>query len=306
MKRSKSPKAEKSLYETISYFSFFGYAPEFRQIFAYFPEKISRSSLSALITAQMRRGKVARYLFPPPKTASDAVLASKMATEPEKNSYLYTLPQYGMHTRNRAVRRAITQKKLQAVSGYLNALSRLPIIRFAGLSGSAAMENCRPGADVDIFIVTAPHLLFTGRFLSILLAALYGVRTPRGGICLNLFFGEADLTVPPAKRSLYTAHEVLQMKPLFDKGNISSRFLAANGWVRGYLPNTVIPKAVAAPAAPAWLKLLLPVEALLKRVELRIIRKNRTGHLITPAQLWLFRQDFSRKVVSLFPESNLL
>jgi hypothetical protein len=36
---------------------------------------------------------------------------------------------------------------------------------------------------------------------------------------------------------LYTAHEVLQAKPIFDRGDIYAKFILANSWTSRYLAN---------------------------------------------------------------------
>jgi len=58
-------------------------------------------------------------------------------------------------------------------------------------------------------------------------------------ICLNMFVDEDHLAVPPKERSLFTAHEVVQMKPLWFKDDVYQRFLAANQWVGKWLANSL-------------------------------------------------------------------
>lgn len=296
MKPLKSRKPENDLRNTILYFAFFSFAPTFHEILTFFPQKISQKELQRLIDRQIAARKLVSYPLSPAKHARTRSSGQKKPVFEAKNSYLYTLPQYSMHFRNRAVRQNITETKLRRVVPYLKALSRLPIIRFIGITGSAAMDNCKKSADIDLCIVTAGNLLFTGRFLSILLALLFGVRNPRTGACLNLFLDERDLAVPKADRSLYTAHEVLQLKPYADKDKIHNRFLWANRWTAEFFPNAAVSRPKQTAQVPA--AILQLTEPLLRMIQLRIIRKNGTGHSVTATQLWLFKHDFKMRLKS--------
>jgi hypothetical protein len=41
----------------------------------------------------------------------------------------------------------------------------------------------------------------------------------------------------PDKRTLYVAHEIIMMQPLVNKENFYFKFLAANVWIKDFLPN---------------------------------------------------------------------
>jgi hypothetical protein len=43
--------------------------------------------------------------------------------------------------------------------------------------------------------------------------------------------------VPTGERDCFSAHEVLQMKPLYARGNAYRYFIRSNEWVSAYLPN---------------------------------------------------------------------
>ena len=60
--------------------------------------------------------------------------------------------------------------------------------------------------------------------------------------CANIFLSEDDLALPD--HNLFIAHEICQMLPLLGPRTYG-RFLAANGWVRDFLPQWQ-------PIAPAW------------------------------------------------------
>ena len=56
-----------------------------------------------------------------------------------------------------------------------------------------------------------------------------------GKFCLNLLVEEDQLE--QQRKDLYIAHEVLQMKPLWERDKMYGKFLRANSWAFEYLPN---------------------------------------------------------------------
>lgn len=140
-------------------------------------------------------------------------------------------------------------------------LGRIPTVRMVAITGALAMENTDKNDDIDIFIVASRKRLWITRLLVIALVALIAQRRkpttireasgtdfkagrimdPRHNnkICLNLFLDEDTLTIPPPKRNLYTAHEVVQIKPIVNKDGMAERFLGKNQWARQYLPNSL-------------------------------------------------------------------
>lgn len=127
-------------------------------------------------------------------------------------------------------------------------LSYFPPIRLIAVTGSLAMDNARVDDDLDIFIITRADTLWLTRFLVILFLKVMGLRRPTSlpehhspivtdKVCDNLWLDEAALALPKNKRNLYTAHEVLQAKPIFDRGGTYAKFILANSWTKKYLAN---------------------------------------------------------------------
>jgi hypothetical protein len=113
-------------------------------------------------------------------------------------------------------------------------IARLPFVRMVAVTGSVAVDNADPGADLDYMIVTAPKRVWLTRAMTMLVvryAALRGVT-----LCPNYLLAETALEQPAQDR--YTARELLQMQPLsgFD---VYGRLVEANPWWRTYLPNAV-------------------------------------------------------------------
>ena len=100
-------------------------------------------------------------------------------------------------------------------------------------------------------------------------------------LCPNYFLSEQALSFP--ERNLYAAHEIVQMVPLSGMA-IYDRLLAANRWVKKYLPNSgIISRAVT-----------IPEKALPKSV--KGARWLGEVALRTPPGSWLERWEMNRKI----------
>lgn len=115
---------------------------------------------------------------------------------------------------------------------YGQIIARLPFVRMVAVTGALAVDNVETGTDLDYLIVTEPGHLWTCRVLSIALARL----AARRGIvlCPNYFISTEALVFP--EQNLYTAHELIQMVPLFGQPVYDS-IRQANAWSQQFLPN---------------------------------------------------------------------
>jgi D-beta-D-heptose 7-phosphate kinase/D-beta-D-heptose 1-phosphate adenosyltransferase len=146
---------------------------------------------------------------------------------------------YG-HTKNIQVRlnreeyAIAKQKKVRRAAGILRLI---PSILFVGVTGGLSIKNADEDDDIDLYICTKNGTLWITRFISTMLLEMFGMRrhpetrNVKDTICLNMFVTEDALAVPPDQRDLYTAHEVLQMNPLWERGGAYSLFLKKNSWV---------------------------------------------------------------------------
>lgn len=121
----------------------------------------------------------------------------------------------------------------------------IPTIQLIGVSGALAMKNSDKNDDIDLFIVTKKNSLWTTRLLTIFILQFLGRRRKRSDknapnkICLNMLLDETALCLPRSKQNLFSAHEVVQLVPLFDRQNSYQKFLQANEWVGKYLYNSL-------------------------------------------------------------------
>jgi hypothetical protein len=144
----------------------------------------------------------------------------------------YALPGREATLAVRLRRAEISARLWPRAARYGRWIGGLPMVRMVAVTGSLAVDSADSQADLDYLIVTRPGRLWVTRALVVLL-----VRAVRGRgdtICPNYFLSEAALALP--ERTLFTAHEFVQMVPLVGAG-VYRRMWALNGWVRGFLPN---------------------------------------------------------------------
>ncbi len=155
-------------------------------------------------------------------------------------------------SRKRIARLRTSQAKFAKAHRVAQLLSALPSIEMVAVTGSLAMNNAKKNDDIDLMIITQDGALWLTRLFVIPLVRLFfkarfPVSHPRGGrmvspgvkdsICLNLWLDTSVLSLSANKRSLYTAHEVLQIKPLLNRHYSYERFIMANSWTKTYLAN---------------------------------------------------------------------
>lgn len=281
------------LKKVLLYFTRFEYAATLEELYTFFPESVSWRRLRNMIDDEVKNKHLKNLDF------HDSILR-------------YTLPQYSNKTSKFRRKLRISEYKIRRLLPYVRMLASFPQIKLVGLSGSVSMLNAEKNHDVDLFVITAGNRLFTGRFIALLLAEIMNIRRRRASrgsqakdsVCLNLFFDESQLQIPRKKRSEYVAHEVLQMKPLEQKGDIYSRFIDINRWVFDIFPNAQkleryrVAKKINRSKNVNSLGIADLIEALLKKVQLFLISRHRTTELVTDTQLWFHPDDFEKKLRS--------
>jgi predicted nucleotidyltransferase len=136
-----------------------------------------------------------------------------------------------------------SRQKLKIARRVARWLKLIPTIKMVGVTGALAMNNSDLNDDIDLLIVTGKNRLWLTRLFTVLLVELIARRRHPGDkevtnkICLNMFLDENHLLIPPKEQDLFSAHEVCQMKVLWEKEEIYQRFLKENQWVKRFLPN---------------------------------------------------------------------
>lgn len=282
---------EKGIIKTLRYFSQFEYAPTLSELRLFHPVPVA---------ATIFRKKVEML-------TKERVLVC--ITTPECQ-VRYTLGEYSMFLKKMAGRVTQSRRKLLRVQPYLRTLQKYEELLLVGVSGSVAMENADPGADIDLFIITRAGRLWTGRAIAMAAAAVMGIRRGRtttkscDKVCLNMFMDESDLVVPKVKQTEFVAHEILQMKPVFVRGSVYDRFLKENSWIYRYFPNAMTHEMLH--FTPGVWSFLHPrgemarqdnsIEKVAKRMQLFFINRHKTTEIVTDTQLWFFPDDVERTI----------
>jgi len=148
--------------------------------------------------------------------------------------------------KKRQVRGIISLEKLKKAKKIISKLSLIPTIKLIGISGTLAMKNCQRNDDIDVFVIAQSGLTWTTRFLTACFLIILGVyrnknsKQYRDKICLNLILSEDRMLFET--QDLFTAHEIVQLLPVFERSGTYRKFLAANRWVEEFLPNAQVKK----------------------------------------------------------------
>lgn len=143
--------------------------------------------------------------------------------------------------KKRQARELISIVKLKKAETIIKRLSLIPTIKLIGISGTLAMKNCEEDDDIDIFIIAEKNFAWTTRFLAVIFLIIMGAYRNKNSkhyqdkICLNLVLDEKRILF--AKEDLFTAHEIAQLLPIFERDGTYRKFLNANGWIKKHLPN---------------------------------------------------------------------
>jgi len=140
------------------------------------------------------------------------------------------------------LREEFSEKKWPIARFVVRILSIIPSIHLMGVSGGLAMNNTDEKDDIDLFFIVHPGTMWITRLLVLLILQLMGRRRKVGDtqtidkICSNMFVDTKHLSIPLKEQDLYTAHEVLQMIPLYEIEGAYTNFLLENTWTKKYLP----------------------------------------------------------------------
>lgn len=203
----------------------------------------------------------------------------------------------------------IYNEKVSSISPFLTLIKFFPTIRFVGLTGSLAILNSTPKDDIDLLIITSPHTLWLTRLFLFPFLLFFNHRRPGkihhpNDLCLNLWIDQSNLTLLSSKQNLFTAHELLQMKPLLDRGGTYSRLLLANSWASQHLANAYhhqtlsfsssgLPRLFFSIILTLLGFLLFPFNLLAYFIQRLYMSSKITTETVTLSQTYFHPQDFS-------------
>lgn len=158
---------------------------------------------------------------------------------PLKEVKRFNIPKQNFEERRKKDK--ISLKKWAIAKKTASLLSKIPTILAILVTGNLSMNNSSADDDIDLLIITQKNTLWTTRFFANLLTDLIKIRRHPGDkrykdkICLNMFLDEDHLLIKD--QNIYTAHELLQAKSIYDKNNTYQKFISTNFWAKKYLPN---------------------------------------------------------------------
>ena len=237
----------------------------------------------------------------------------------EKKGYIFLKKEGLVNRRIQRVRQSdLYIRKVRIISQFLRVI---PWVKLIGISGGLAMENADKKEDIDLLIITSKKRLWLSRFFVLGFLQIIGQRRKvdhslkeaSGKICCNIFLEEDNLE--QRRHDLYTAHEILQMKVLWEKDNIYSKFLEDNEWVFKFLPNWVGPdaslrgaqrrsnlrKEIAAPFG-----LAMTMEDLAKKIQMKIMQKSKGMERVEEGALYFHPNDLRDKILKEFNKRSSL
>src|SRR5687767_3892253 len=151
-----------------------------------------------------------------------------------------------LHTRAR--REALSCDLLARDRRILSVVAAMPFVRMVALSGSLAHLNAERSADLDLFVITAPHRVWSVTVSLLVIARLFGWRRR---MCLNYVISEDALRVEPP--DLFSANQIIHLRPILGD-DVFARFVDANPFVREIYPNFALPPELSKPPAPTFAK----------------------------------------------------
>ena len=255
---------------------------------------------------------------------SPKAIDKKLFTEILKNSKFlkkkgdfYFLPGRDSLFKKRTNRQKESKRKMRIARQITRIIRKIPTIEMIGITGALAMNNSDRDDDIDLFVICSKKTLWITRFLVLLVLECLGLRRKRhqqkvsDTICVNMIITKDALYMPQIKKDLYTAHEIIQMRPVFEKKYTYQEFIKRNKWIKRYMFNSLDSKILRyKPALSARREIKKPllnycIVSLLKLfefparfVQLFIIKQHQTIEIVSDVVVAFHPFDYRTKILS--------
>ena len=202
-----------------------------------------------------------------------------------------------------------SKAKIKRAKKIAKFLSFIPWIKLIGITGALAMKNADKKDDIDLFFITSKDRVWLSRGVIVLILRVSGLyRRPNKKtdmICPNMFVAEDRLKMGP--EDLFIAHEIVQMKPIFDRGGVYQKFLKENRWVKKFLPNAILNDTQNMTRNPQKIfnfqfSIFNLAEALARRFQLWYMSKKRTTEVVSENLIKFHPQDVRGWVLKEYQE----
>lgn len=201
----------------------------------------------------------------------------------------------------RTGRMMMAEKKMKRAFFAAKLIRFLPTIMFVGVTGSIAIGNAKEDDDIDFLIITEATSIWMTRFFVTVILELFRVRrhpkqeSAPDKICLNMFMSDRALGIPKEERGWYSAHELLQCQPVWERGNTYKKLLRANRWVNRYFFTAWQERQrITVPSygtihheveSPVW------IEQFFRWIQIRYMAKSRTNEIVTDTYIRFHPKD---------------
>lgn len=146
------------------------------------------------------------------------------------------------------------QKELKKAQKIAQLIHTFPFVRMVAVSGSLSKGYADEHSDIDFFIVTSTHNLWTARSILHLFKKLTFLVNMQDSFCMNYFIADQHLEIE--EQNYFTAIELNTLIPLTGI-HYYNQLLKANSWTKKYLPNKCVHVPKTVPQAPKNIKLFL-------------------------------------------------
>lgn len=188
-------------------------------------------------------------------------------------------------------------------------LSTIPTIEYIGISGSLSMNNATYSDDIDLFFITKKNSLWITRFMVTLILYVMRQKRDKNGrvvrdkICPNMFMEVGKLSFSRRRKTLYTAHEIVQVKTIFDRNNTYVKFINQNKWVKEFLPNVKFPKYYGKRISTwerIFQKTIIPVEKLAFIFQSLYMGKSKSREVVSYGKAFFHPIDRQKLIMEMY------
>jgi hypothetical protein len=209
----------------------------------------------------------------------------------------------------RKKRTKIGLEKTKKAKKIINIISVIPSIYFVGITGSLSLLNSEEKEDIDLFMICAKNTVWITRFLCVIFLKSFGCYRGRGDIfvkdkiCLNMIIGEDCLKIRQERQDLYTAHEIAQLMPIFERGKTYNKFINHNLWIKKFLPNSIGKinhELIRRKKKKQIVNVLRILEPIFRKIQFNLMKKHITRETILDNFLAFHPGDHRSKILKEF------
>ncbi len=206
----------------------------------------------------------------PSSTAGRLIKERGLGGNIEYKNGFYFLAGRGAIAEERLGRYNFVDRKFKRAIAAARFYKFIPWIKMIAVGNLMGAHNLKDSSDIDLFIITETKRIWLARFFCVFLAKILGWRPKPGNIkdkiCLSFFVSDKAMELrslmisasPGAEfkgfladarndkeeieddkeeADIYFIYWLANLTPIYDRGGVYEKFMAANSWLKNYLPN---------------------------------------------------------------------